>query len=463
MGITYNDSDIINIKDTETGLKMLDKLSRIKDGRRIEPLDALDNVFYQHRYLYDEYNLQIGDTYFMIPPEFILINSESTSQSIVTLRQENTQKMKAGHHKRTILIDLVFNGPEQLNGYPVDGPEGTYYVDGLRQLLAQFKCTPFLPISNELINGMYGIFTVALQSITMSTLQGFPNVMTAQITLQEVNMFPYIEMPDVCFKYMIDWDLFRFYYQRLLTESYEYKKLQSLPANKDHSKFKISILDESVFNSKDATKSNMLDIICDKTIIKTDEDGRLAETNYTTWLDSSDSNVVISSFQCGYSNILTNIQLSDVSSPTLQFIGGMDTIYNIVFETTDYTVVQALEQCQMSNDLLVRNNAKLCSLGFVRLESELVAFTGSLFVVIDSVTTNTVPGFPGLYNIQMNCISYDISQSDRENLHGFKPFDCNKGGRCGEYDTNTSEFVSDHNHEEEAIEQSMMGLYIKAK
>ena len=462
MGITFNNSDIINIQDVETGLRMLDKLSRIKDDRRATPLLMLDNIPYPHRYLYDDYNLQIGDAYFMIPPEFIMVNSESTSQSIVTLRQENTQKMKPGYHKRTILIDLVFNGIEQLNGYPVDGPEGTYYVDGLRQLLAQFKCTPFLPISNQLINGVYGIFTVALQAITISTMQGFPNVMTAQITLQEVNMYPYIEMPDVCFKYMIDWDLFRYYYQRLLTDDHVYKKLQRLPENKEYNRFKISVLDESVFSSSEATKSNLLNIICDTDIIRLDEDGNYADSNYITWVNSEESNVVISSFQCGYSNLLTNIQMSDISSPTLQFIGGMDTIYNITFETNDYTVVQSLEQCQISNDLLTRNNTKLRSVGFVKLESELVEFTGSLFVVIESVTTNTVPGFPGLFNVQIQCVSYDIAQSEREELHGFIPFECDKPGRCGEYDKDNG-FVSDHVHEEQAIEQTMNGLKTKIK
>lgn len=457
MGITMNSSDIINIEDTETGLQMLDKLSRIKDGRRVEPLDSLDNIVYPHRYLYDEYNLQIGDTYFMIPPEFIMVNSEATSQSLVTLRQENTQRLKAGYHKRTIMIDLVFNGLEQLNGYKVEGPEGYYYVDGLRQLLAQFKCTPFLPITNELVNGMYGIFTVALQAITMSTMPGYPDVMTAQITLQEVNMYPYIEMPDVCFKYMIDWDLFRYYYQRMLTENHTYKKLQSLPANKEHNRFKISVLDSSVFDSQEATRENFLDLICDKSIVKVDESGAKDTTNYTTWVDSDTSDVAISSFQCGYSNLLTNIQLSDISSPTVQFIGGMDTIYTITFETTDYTVVQSLEQCQISNDMMTRNNIKLRSVGFVKLESELVAFTGSLFVMVDTVTTNTVPGFPGLYNVQMTCVAYDIAQSEREELHGFRPFECNKA------DCINNDFEPDHVHEEQAIEQSMGGLLVKVK
>ena len=461
----YNNSGIINLDSNKVGASMLDKLSRIRDERRLQPLDQMiDNVFYAHRALCDEYSLMIGDTYFLIPPEFIMVNSESQSQSIVTLRQENSMHEKAGFHKRIILIDLVFNGINQLNGFPVDGPDGknTYYMDGLRQLLAQFKCTPILPITNELINGMYGIFTVALQSITMSTIEGFPDAMTCQITLQEIEMFPYINMPNATFKYMIDWDLFRFYYQRFLTEKHEYKKLQSLDANKEHNRFKLSILDESVFSSEKATKYNLLDIITDTEIVKQTEDGENDTTNYTTWVSSDDSDVHISQFNCGYSNLLTNIQLSDSGSPTLQFLGGMDTIYNITFETTDYSVVQCLEQCQMQNDVLTRNNAKFHSLGFVKLESELVEFTGSLFVMIESVTTNTVPSFPGLYNVQIQCVSYDISQSEREELNGFKPFDCTKKGKCGKYVGGTDGFVSDHTHDEQVIEQTMGGLKIKA-
>ena len=461
----YNNSGIINLDSNEVGASMLDKFSRIRDERRLQPLDQMiDNVFYAHRALCDEYNLMIGDTYFLIPPEFIMVNSESQSQSIVTLRQENSMHEKAGFHKRIILIDLVFNGINQLNGFPVDGPDGknTYYMDGLRQLLAQFKCTPILPITNELINGMYGIFTVALQSITMSTIEGYPDAMTCQITLQEIEMFPYINMPNATFKYMIDWDLFRFYYQRFLTEKHEYKKLQSLDANKEHNRFKLSILDESVFSSEKATKYNLLDIITDTEIVKQTEDGENDTTNYTTWVSSDDSDVHISQFNCGYSNLLTNIQVSDSGSPTMQFLGGMDTIYNITFETTDYSVVQCLEQCQMQNDVLTRNNAKFHSLGFVKLESELVEFTGSLFVMIESVTTNTVPSFPGLYNVQIQCVSYDINQSEREELNGFKPFDCTKKGKCGKYVGGTDGFVSDHTHDEQVIEQTMGVLKIKA-
>jgi beta-N-acetylglucosaminidase len=465
----FDNPELINLDNNQDGIRMLDKLSRLQDERRIKPLDQFDSVAYAHRrtYVNNTYNLLIGDSYFMIPPEFIAVTSEASPQSIVTLRQENTQKLKSGYHKRTIMIDLIFNGSEQLNGYKVKGPEvngdnGYYYMDGLRQLLAQFKCTPFLPITNELINGMYGIYTVALQAITIRTIPGFPDVMSANITLQEVNVFPYIQMPDAVFKYTIDWDLFRFFYQRMLTEKHEYKKLQSLPANKEHNKFKLSILDSSVFETEEATKYNLLQIICDKEIVKLNESGEKDTTNYTLWVDSDSHEVSISSFQCTYANILTNIQLADAGSPTVQFMGGMDTKYDIIFETLDYSVVQALEQCQIENDALVRGNRKFNSLGFIKLESELVEFTGSLFVTIDSVTTTTVPDFPGLYSVHITCLAYDIAQTEREDLNGFLPFECKEPGKCGEFVEGVG-FVSDHVHKDQAIYQDSSGLLTKIK
>lgn len=480
--IGFNDTTIINSDDKATLLAMFDKLTRIADGRRILPHDQLNNVTYEHRTAFSTYNLQIGDSYFMIPPEFICVASESTSQQIVTLRQENSMRQKAGSRKRTLLVDLVFNGHEQINGYRVEGPESVdgkdYYVDGLRQMLAQFKCTPFLPIQNEYINGVHGIFVVVLQGITISTVPGFPTLMTAQLTLQEVEMFPYLEMPNAAFKSMIDWDLFRYYYQRFLTERYEYKqesdkrkkqsyaykKLLSLPVNKEYNNFKISILKESVFTEMDESEIKygnkndaLLKQICDN-------------DNYDVWVDSSIDDIKINAFQCGYYNILTNIQLNDTPCPTVQFMGGMDTIFNISLETTDENVVSAIEQCRMYNDTMVRNNAKYRSLGFVKLESELVSFTGSLFVVVDNVITSTTPEFPGLYQIQIQCVSFDIGQSARENLNGFLPFDDNIAKEIygKEYSDSCSRlddygYVSDHIHEEQIIEQSMKGLFTKIR
>ena len=53
----FNDTGMVNITN-EVGSAMLDKMSRIRDERRLQPLDQIfDNVVYSHRALYDGYNL----------------------------------------------------------------------------------------------------------------------------------------------------------------------------------------------------------------------------------------------------------------------------------------------------------------------------------------------------------------------------------------------------------------------
>lgn len=473
----YFDAGYLQISD-DLSIAMMDELVKIDPLRRIEPLHKYDYIEYGHRYYNTIYNLTLGDCTFVIPPQAISIMSESNGQELVTLRQENTQKIKNGYSKRTISIELVFHGYNQINGYKVESPEGYYYVDGLRQLLAQFKCTPFLPIENRTINMLYNIHTVALQSIVCSTVEGFPDMMIANLTLQEVDLYPYIETHSMFFPDLIDWDLFRYYYQRQLTENHEYGKLQSIPVDKTLNKFKISVLNESIFSPEiDYDTDNIIwhdddynlkgkkanfsfyDVVLDEKIVYLDEDGKTNITsptkehpsNFDVYIDSEIDNVQISSFQCGYSNILTNIQMAEQAHPTIQYMGGMDTMFNITFETTNEDVVTALEKCNIMNNSIVRNHKDCTSLGFIKLESELTELFGSKYVMIDNVVTHTVPEFPGLYICQINCVSYDIYQKKREGIHGLSPF---KGD---------DENINGKGTKENAINQNMKGLKEKIK
>ena len=454
--------EVINYS-AEQGVRMFDALSRTADGRQLQPYDHFDNIEYRHRYYYDSYNLMIGDVFVMVPPEWIYVASESFSQNIQTLRQENSQKEKTGYHKRIIHIHLCFNGMDEINGYKVpapkhmDGDEESeyYYVDGLRQILAQFKSTPFVPITNELLNEVYGIYTVALNSINIRNINGFQNALACEIILQEINVMPYIEVPDVLFQYMIDWDLYRAYTQSFLTENYVYKNLQSLPENRDHTNFKISILKEECLSNVADTLDG---VTKEETVLKLVVD----DENYETLIDSKESDIQITDFACGYSNTLTSIQMSDQSTPTLQYLGGMDTLFSITFETTDKDAIAAIEQCQIKNDLMVRNNPKIrASIGFIKLDADFVAFCGSSFVFIENVETSTAQGIPGLYTIKMSCVSYDIAQSRREELEGFLPF---KGKECTLEDLKKSD---DELQEaiglnmEQTIDQSYKGLMAK--
>jgi hypothetical protein len=224
--IPFGDSLDSGVNDTiaywfspDKAKKLLDKASAVPAGRRTSPPVYDEYIEYTHRYSDTSLTLRIGDCQLIIPPDFISVKEISSTESQVALRQENSFKTKHGYSRKEITMTLYFNGIDQINGYEVESPfDYPYYVDGLRPLIAQFKCTPFLPVENECLNDVNNIYTIALQSLTVNTLQGFPDCLQVTIIAHEFNVVPYISMPNYCFDSCIDWDLFRFYYQQLMRE-----------------------------------------------------------------------------------------------------------------------------------------------------------------------------------------------------------------------------------------------------
>ena len=143
----------------------------------------------------------------------------------------------------------VFNRQKLINGiyYNHTLPNGqtmTYYMNGLRALIAQFKVAPYLPIENQHINDVLGIEAVSLVNLTVNTVEGFPRLLQATLTLRDFNYR--IFMPDVPFDYnsttdedgnivyeptqeqisqmnpifakCFHWEIFRYYYQRAIAQ-----------------------------------------------------------------------------------------------------------------------------------------------------------------------------------------------------------------------------------------------------
>lgn len=188
-------------------------------------------------------HLQIGDCLFRIPPTSIKVKQVADIQTAQGMRQRNTIITKSGRSQTEITIDLWLSGIEDINGRPVEGPGGkTYYVDGLRPLIAQFKRTPILPVFNDLLNFTYNIYTVLLASIVVETVPDFPNALLVHLTLYQTTVQPYILMPDFVFPDMICWPVFRWYYQRLLSgEAAEY--LEPIKTNNLTEEYGFAIID----------------------------------------------------------------------------------------------------------------------------------------------------------------------------------------------------------------------------
>ena len=184
------------------------------------------------------HTVMIGDCLFMVPPTSIRVVSQTRSQRISMLRSKGGLTKTYPKAERILEIPLYFNGDEGINGIPYEqktpsGTKFTYYMNGLRSLVAEFKFTPFLPIENDYLNYILNIEAVTLDSIQINTVPNFPRTIEAVIKLKEFDYreyMPEILPPDIdnhddvftnMFSKTINWPLMRYYYQRCIQKGEE--------------------------------------------------------------------------------------------------------------------------------------------------------------------------------------------------------------------------------------------------
>ena len=181
--------------------------------------------------------MMIGDTLFLIPPQNIRSLSSIDYEKVGIMRGKGSMIKNNTNREMFLEIDLFFYNGDGVNGIAeeVEMPNGQkkiYYMDGLRSLIAQFKVAPYLPIENQFINDVLGIEAVSLMNLNVSTVEGVPRLLRATLTLRDFNYRIY--MPDIPIDYSnnqaaaisqmnpifakcFNWEIFRYYYQRLLS------------------------------------------------------------------------------------------------------------------------------------------------------------------------------------------------------------------------------------------------------
>ena len=393
---------------------------------------------------------RLGDFFSIIPPEYINIHTKTSGTSIQPIRQSGSLKINNGYSNKSITVSLVLNGMNQINGYEVSSPfDYNYHVDGLRNLISQMRYTPFMPVENTVLNIVHGVDNVALRSIYVETVPGFPETLQVALSLQEFNATPYTRVPNEYFDNMIDWDLYRWYTQLPLKDlqegeedkedaNYAYR-LKKIETPQLTNKFKIGILTQSAL---DKAYIDNIEYDADGKPIGTEyeienktigDDPHIYvnvydEKNYENFISDEDE---IELIKLGFtmSNTMPVIQLSAHESPTMQFLGTSDVEFQLYFETKNSYIAAKFNELNKQNNTLIRNNRFKNGIGFMKLENELVQLTGIKFVTINEINVNTVKNFPGLYEINIACTSYDSPKKDKEKLIGFNPFINRKGTR----------------------------------
>jgi hypothetical protein len=199
--------------------------NKVFDDRRKIQQQIFGNTFDSLK----EWTMVIGDTAFFIPPTSIRCVTQTTTERMPLIRAKGTMAKSAEKSERLLELSLYFNEDRGINGYEYttqtsNGKSMTYYINGLRSLVAQFRLTPFLPIDNGYVNDVLNIDAVTLVNMQIQTVPGFPRLMQATLTLQE---FMYrVYMPEIpvqndddneyrnYFASCISFETMRYYYQR---------------------------------------------------------------------------------------------------------------------------------------------------------------------------------------------------------------------------------------------------------
>lgn len=137
-----------------------------------------DQIFkYTDYSAYGNNFLQIGDVVFLVDPTQISFSTMNGYQYFPTLRTQGNPKVPTLQQIKNISISLIFPNADSINYQ-------------LLNLFAMFRRTPFVNIRNidivdffkEIaIDEMY--ISVALESINIQSIEGFPNSLQVQITL----------------------------------------------------------------------------------------------------------------------------------------------------------------------------------------------------------------------------------------------------------------------------------------
>ena len=183
----------------------------------------------------DVFHLRLGASNFYVPPVSINVNTGFQTGSLTggAIRQKASPKFNTGYKDTTINLKLYFPNYEEIWGITIDDAtrvtlNSNFHIDfkdpaheqkidkflsSLRGLIASFKYAPIIPIKNHYLNSVFNITGVALSSMTVSTVPGFPFTLEVDLELFQFNHKPYLPMIKD-FNQAIHWGKYRHYMGR---------------------------------------------------------------------------------------------------------------------------------------------------------------------------------------------------------------------------------------------------------
>lgn len=415
--MTGNSLEAMN--DLGQRLSHTNSLSRIAG---ISPNPTKDN-YPKHRYQQNPFTLRIGDSQFFIPPINIKHSKVGATGYVPTMRQRTGMLNKSGWTEGQLVLNLKFADIEQINGYTVEAPGGkTYYMDGLRSLLAQYHKNPMLPIRNEYINNALGIYNVIVKDIIVSTVEGFPDMLDVVIVANECVTTPYTGttefMYDVCFNYPI----WRWYYHNLLNDK-EDERIESVYLRPIQERMR-SDLFFRILNEDEVEK--MQNYIVEEAILT----GTIKDINPNYLLSRFKGadlrmlmgewdlgEIVVTAVSGSISKELSRINMMEYEEPVYQDMGGIHKVFEVNIKMTDREQVYALEEMVRQLEKSAREYRHMFVGGFCEVHNDIINMCGVDFCMIEEIQTSTTPN-NGVFDATIILREFNPNQGNNETLNG---------------------------------------------
>lgn len=232
-----------------------------------------------------DWTVSIGDVSFFCPPSAIRTYTTTSTERLPVLRAKGSMAKNIEKARTEIELDLYFNNEYGINGHELnielwenkdkEDPKKkiksdekiTYYMNGLRALIAEFKFTPFLPIVNTYINRTLKIGAVSLGRLDIETVPNFPRLLKARLILEAFDYNIYMpEVPEMFvlrensdtnevenpFAQCINYDVMRYYYQKPLIYGNELANKLLNPKESGYSFNSIDFIKDTVIKNKTA-------------------------------------------------------------------------------------------------------------------------------------------------------------------------------------------------------------------
>ncbi|QHW35654.1 glucosaminidase domain-containing protein (plasmid) [Paenibacillus rhizovicinus] len=374
------------------------------------------------------HHLRIGDTQFYVPPTAITVTKRMKNETVNMLRSRGSFIKGSGYFDLVVDLSLFFPDMESIN-------------NELRPLLAQVKKCPFLPVQSMHLNDVYDIQAVSVAGITVSTVPGFPQAITANLQLYSFNPFVYIfNENDRTFDDLFNWPLFRWYYRRSLEPSegrYTYFEPMRQEMT-DQFKFKTAFEgDLDAIRRWRVDRDKMIkawqDDMADKKYVDIEDfdgetlpfdelDEDLFNQNFDehykkaifeydiTMEDWMFDDLHLTDLSISFQNVITSLQIQAHETPTHQYLGSQDTVIVARFRTDDSETLAQFDGMVRRANYLVREYHKEISNGFIQFDHPLANLFGVKFVVVQDVQSTTVEGQPGVFDIQLTLIAFNRAQ-----------------------------------------------------